>query len=246
PRSRASPTTSRKSNPASANSTSSSSTSRTPSKALTPKFPAPRPPRPPAPPPLLWLARPSPSLQPALRQVPPLFPQVRPPLTPFIPTAFVISPAANTISLAPNLRTTSSFTATLISLPTPSSTWAKSFTSRSSTLMPWPPTTKSSPTIPRVSNSVPPASAKAWRLSNSARKPPASANSAKSSSATPAATKIASPAPNSRNSASPSPPPANSLFSPPFQRSTFKRSNALFSQPPPSPPVISTVGRSLS
>jgi len=55
------------------------------------------------------------------------------------------------------------------------------FYKQSSTPTLSPPTTKSSPTIPRASNSVPLASQRHWPSSSSARKPPASANYATSS-----------------------------------------------------------------
>src|SRR5229473_1146911 len=228
-KSRVSPTTLRKSNPASASSTSSSSISRIPSRASTPKSPAL--PQPPAPPVLPQAGAhritartpqpPSPPPPPAPHRAPPPFPPARPPPTPSIPTASATSPAANTISPALNSRTTSSITPTPTSPPTPSSISARLPTPRKPTTSPSPNMKKFSTTIPRASNSPPPASRKAWLSSNSARKPPASANSAKSSSATPAPKKTAAPAPNSKNSPSPSPPPAEILFPiPQLQRSS--------------------------
>src|SRR5438876_1368986 len=108
-KSRASPTTSRKSNPALASLTSSSLISRIPCKLSTPKFPA-----------LARQLRRQASLLPLLRRAlqDPLAPPVPWPVrlasqpahprpTRFIPTASATSPAANTISPAPNLRTTS-------------------------------------------------------------------------------------------------------------------------------------------
>src|SRR6266851_625929 len=216
-KSRVSPTTLRKSNPASASSTSSSSISRIPSRASTPKSPAlPRPRAPPTPPPLP--VPPSQPPPPAPHRAPPPFPAARPPPTLSIPTASATSPAANTISPAPNSRTTSSITPTPTSPPTPSSISARLPTPRKPTTSPSPNMKKFSTTIPRASSSPPPASRKAWLSSNSARKPPASANS---SSATPAPKKTAAPAPNSKNSPSPSPPPAEILFPiPQLQRSS--------------------------
>ena len=88
---------------------------------------------------------------------PPLLQALHPPPTLSTPTAFAISPAANTISPIPNSRITSSTTPTRISPPTPNSISAKSPTPRSSTTKPSPNTKRSSPTIPKASSSLLPA-----------------------------------------------------------------------------------------